>query len=472
MNIKTIKFIKNLFYTLSSNIISIVISTIVVFILPKILGQEEYGYWQLFIFYSSFVPFLQLGWSDGVYLRYGGSEYKKINKDIFYSQFIMLFISQILISIIIICLSFLFVKDVDKNAILYLLSFYLLLINIRYYFIYILQATNRFKEYSTVVLTDRIIYMFLIIILLLLGFNNYKLIIILDLIGKLLSLLYAVYCCRSIVCRSILSFKFSIRETILNISAGFKLTLSNAASMLIVGVNRFGIERNWDVATFGKVSLTLSISNFLMIFINAVGMILFPILRRTQKEKLTDIYIIMRTLLMCILLGFLIIYYPLKLIMSTWLPNYIDSIIYMTLVFPMCVYEGKMALLINTYLKTLRKEKMMLVINLISLAVSSIISYVTIYLIGNLDLAILSIVISLAIRGIIAEVLLSKLISVSVLNDLILEIVMTFIFIITAWYLEFWIAIAIYVTTYAIYLIIKRREISDAIIKIKLLAKK
>ena len=29
----------------------------------------------------------------------------------------------------------------------------------------------------------------------------------------------------------------------------------------------------------------------------------------------------------------------------------------MALLFPMGVYEGKMALLINTYLKTLRKEK-------------------------------------------------------------------------------------------------------------------
>lgn len=472
MNNKTKKFIKNLSYTLTSNLFSIFVSTVFVFILPKVLTIEEYGYWQLFIFYSSFMPFLQFGWSDGLYLRYGGSDYKKLDKELFYSQFVMLLFSQIFITITIVFLSFFLVKDVDKNAIFYLLSVYLLLVNTRYFFVYVLQATNRFKEYSKVLLTDRIIYMFLISMLLIFGFTNYKLIIIGDLIGKVFSLLYAVYCCRSIVFQSIFKFKINFNEMIKSISAGFKLTLSNTASMLIVGVNRFAIERNWDVSTFGKVSLTLSISNFMMVFINAVGMILFPILRRTELSELPKIYIVMRTFLMTILLGFLIVYYPLKVVLATWLPAYSDSIIYMTLVFPMCLYEGKMALLVNTYLKTLRKEKLMLGINFVSLAISSLITYVVIFLVGNLDLAILSIVISLAIRSVIAETLLSRILKITVLKDLLLEISMTSIFIAVGWYLDFWNAIFIYLMAYGIYLIIKRKDIINTIVSLKILIKK
>ena len=74
--------------------------------------------------------------------------------------------------------------------------------------------------------------------------------------------------------------------------------LANVASMLIIGVVRFGIEHAWDVETFGKVSLTLSVSNLMMIFINAVGIIIFPILRRTNESKLSEIYTIMRDFLM------------------------------------------------------------------------------------------------------------------------------------------------------------------------------
>jgi hypothetical protein len=115
----------------------------------------------------------------------------------------------------------------------------------------------------------------------------------------------------------------------------------------------------------------------MMIFINAVGIIIFPILRRTDQERLANIYSTMRDFLMVILLGFLIIYYPLKTVMSAWLPQYAESLLYMSLVFPMFIYEGKMALLINTYLKTLRREKVMLKINLVSMTLSVFMTYIT-----------------------------------------------------------------------------------------------
>ncbi|HGA0995664.1 TPA: hypothetical protein ACIQO3_002161, partial [Streptococcus suis] len=83
------------------------------------------------------------------------------------------------------------------------------------------------------------------------------------------------------------------------------LMLSNVASMLVIGTVRLGIEKRWDVATFGKISLTLSISNLIMTFINAVGIVIFPMLKRTEKSELPELYVKIRTLLMPVLLGFL-----------------------------------------------------------------------------------------------------------------------------------------------------------------------
>lgn len=94
---------------------------------------------------------------------------------------------------------------------------------------------------------------------------------------------------------------------------------------------------------------------------------------------------------MVILLGFLIIYYPLKTFMEAWLPQYAESLLHMSLVFPMFIYEGKMALLINTYLKTLRREMVMLRINLISMILSLIMTYATTQIFINLDAAIINI---------------------------------------------------------------------------------
>jgi O-antigen/teichoic acid export membrane protein len=444
---------------------------LVVIIIPKLIGIVEYGYWQLYIFYTSYVGFLHFGWNDGIYLRFGGEEYKNLDKKLFYSQFIELLVSQIVIALLIWLGSFIFVRDFNRGFILQMVAIAMILVNTRLMFFYILQATNRIKEFARLTMLDRIVYIILIVTFLLFGVRDFKLMIIADLVGKFMSLLFATFSCKDIVFRKINTFYLTISESIINISVGIKLMFANIASMLIIGVVRFGIEQTWDVATFGKVSLTLSISNMMMIFINAVGIIMFPILRRTNQEKLSNIYLTMRDFLMVILLGFLIIYYPLKTVMAAWLPQYAESLLYMSLVFPMFIFEGKMALLINTYLKTLRREKVMLRINLISMLLSILMTYVTTRIFVNLDVAILNIVVLLAIRSAFAESYLAKELNIRVKKDVLLEVLLTLIFILTGWFINSWMTVLFYGITYLIYLLIKRKDLVNTIRNIKLLMK-
>jgi len=51
--LKTI--VTNFSYVIISNLLTVLVSSIVVLILPKIMGVEEYGYWQLYIFYLDFL---------------------------------------------------------------------------------------------------------------------------------------------------------------------------------------------------------------------------------------------------------------------------------------------------------------------------------------------------------------------------------------------------------------------------------
>ena len=128
-----------------------------------------------------------------------------------------------------------------------------------------------------------------------------------------------------------------------------------------------------------------------------------------------------------------------------------------------------MALLINTYLKTFRKEKLMMRINLISLILSLFITFITTVLFKNLDIAIVSIVVLLAFRSILAEIFLSKLLSISVYKDIILELMMTLIFMLTGWFINSWYTVLIYGIVYLIYLAVKRKDINNSIKNIKVL---
>ena len=79
------QLLKDFGFVISSNLLTLAISTIVILIVPKVIGVKEYGYWQLFMFYSSYLGVLHIGWLDGIYLRYGGEQYAHLNKALFKS---------------------------------------------------------------------------------------------------------------------------------------------------------------------------------------------------------------------------------------------------------------------------------------------------------------------------------------------------------------------------------------------------
>lgn len=471
LNVKVLSFIKNMSYAISSNLISLIVSTLVVLVVPKLIGVTEYGYWQLYLFYTSYVGFLHFGWNDGIYLRYGGENYRNLNKKLFYSQYISILFFQLIIGSFLFLIVNIFGQDPNRIFIFRMIAFSLVIINVRTFFLYVLQATNRIKEYAQITIIDRVIYIILMLILISLNIRDFKAMIIADVVSRLISLAYSLYTCKEITYNRITTYKLSFKETAININVGIKLMFANIAGNLIIGAVRFGIERAWDVTTFGKVSLTLSLSNMLMIFINAIGIIMFPILRRTNMEKLGGIYTTLRDFLMIFLLGILVLYYPLKTIMVMWLPQYAESLLYMALVFPIFIYEGKMALLINTYLKTLRREKVLLRINLISMALSLLMTYATTQMFNNLNIAIVTIVILLAIRSAMAEMYLSKELSIRVKKDIVLEVLLTIVFILSGWFVNSLMTMLIYGMTYIIYLLIKRKDIVNTIQNIKLLMK-
>lgn len=462
-----IQFIKNFSYTISSNLISLIISTLVVIVVPKLVGVEEYGYWQLYLFYSSYVGFLHLGWSDGIYLRYGGEEYSELDKKIFSSQFYMMMLFQFFIAVIIVLISVLFVNDNDRVFIFKMVALNALIINVLSVLLLTLQATNRIKDYAQINIISRVSYVFLIIMFLFFGVREYRVMIVADLIGKALSLIYAIYACKDIVLNKINTLTFNFIETTENIRVGMKLMFANIASMLIIGVVRFGIEYSWDVSTFGKISLTLSVSNLLMLFINATGIVIFPVLRKLRIEALPKLYIVIRDILMVILFFILVLYFPMNALLTRWLPNYADSLAFMALLFPISLYEGKMGLLINTYLKTLRKEKFIMRINIIVLLLSIVSTIFTTLLFKNLNAAVLSILIAISIRSILAEIYLSKFLKVNVIKDILYETTLTVLFVVIGWYINSTSGFVLYTLAISIYVFSKRKDLKNSVSMMK-----
>ena len=83
-------------HALSANVIRLMISVVMTLVLPRILGVEEYSYWQLYLFYVTYTAYSSIGWCEGTYLKYGGMEYAKLDRSRMAGQFWALAVFQLI----------------------------------------------------------------------------------------------------------------------------------------------------------------------------------------------------------------------------------------------------------------------------------------------------------------------------------------------------------------------------------------
>ena len=459
---RLVDFFKNISYTFTSNVLSLLISTIIILVIPKFIGVEQYGYYQLYIFYTGYVGVLAFGWYEGIYLREGGKYYKDLNKPLYSTQFRLLGLCEVIIYLLIFIGSLFIVDDENKHFVIGCTCVVAVAMCLRWFITFILQATGRIKEFAIVTISEKIILVILAILLILTGYRQSYLLICANVLAVFVSLGIGIWYCKDLVFSSCISIKNIFGEIKENISAGFQLLLVELSSLLIIGVVRFGIERHWGISTFGKVSLTLSISNMVVTAINAISVVMYPTLRRTSQERLPQIYSLMRIILMGLIFGVLTMYYPMMKILSAWLPQYAESLRYAAILFPICAYESKVSMLVNTYYKSLRMENLLMKCNMASLALSVVCTFISTVVLNSVTMAILSILFVLIFRCVICELLLSKRISINVTKDIIIEIVMTISFIINNWFFDFW-GMLVYIVMYIGYLALKQKDIKEAV---------
>lgn len=456
--------LKNIAYSFSANVISLCISIFMVMFVPKFLSVDDYGLWQLFLFYFSYLGFLHFGWEDGIYLRYAGKRFEELDRKTFAGQFYSIVALQIALALLITVLSPVIVTNPVKKTALLCAVWLAPFVNFNNLCNFIMQITNRIRDYAKFLLTERIVFFLgVVFFLLVLHQNTFRYMYYAKVFSMAGITLVGIYLCRSLLQPHFYPLKQVVGEAGENLLVGSKLMLANIASMLIIGIVRYGISMGWDVATFGKVSLTLGVSNFLMVFINSVSVVFFPIVKRMDEGRRASAYAVIRNMLDFILFAALIGYYPLKCILAWWLPKYADSLIYMSVLFPVCVFESKVTLLINTYLKSMRREFLMLEINAVSVVFSLIVTIVTVGIWHNLDAAVFSIVLVYAFRCVLAEYYVTKLLGLDLKMDMLEDLLMCGIFIISGWVFDSFLCMVVYGAAYAVFVLVHRKSLQQII---------
>lgn len=468
MNSRAVQFFRKVIYAVGANASRILTTFVLTLLLPKTMSVLDYSYWQLYGFYGIYLACSSLGWCEGYYLQYGGTEYDKLKGRNIASQFWSLAVYEGIFALAAFFVCTPFMQDGNKLQAWGLALIFTVIQILRYQEQTVLQASGRILEYAKVYTGERAINFILVLICILTGNLSFQMIAWMEIISNALMLVYASFLCKEVTFRRLLPFRESWQETRYLIRIGYKLTLANLANQLIIGIVRFAIEQKWGTVVFGKISLSFSMANMMITCISAVSIVLFPIFRNVSRRKLEELYSPIRMGITAPMFGILLAYVPIKLALGFWLPQYQDSLQYLAILFPLCIYETRNMVLVWTYLKTIRREQDIMKANMIVAAISLFTTGVIVYLLENLELAVISIIVLYVIKAFYSERLLMKHIHTNINRQGIAgEVALTLVFISGNWLFREHTAFLCYLAAYVLYLLIVRKEAAASIKTIK-----
>ncbi|WP_340597901.1 lipopolysaccharide biosynthesis protein [Priestia megaterium] len=468
---KSSNFIRNLFYAFGAQLISMVLSALMSLVVPKLLGIEDFSFWQLFIFYCGYSGFLHFGLVDGIYLKYGGKRYDTLDFSLIGSQFILTLILQLSIGVGVVIAAREYGLEFQRLYVVYATLVYMVIYNASAFLGYIFQAVNQTSKYSISVMIDRLFFILIVFTALFKQHSDFYFFVNFYIVSKAIALFYCMYCGKDIILAKKKINKYILKDMLNSISIGSKLLIANIASSLILGIGRIFIDDVWGIKAFGKLSFALSLTVFFLQFISQVSMVLFPALRQTERAQLRDLYINIRSGLSIFLPVIFVLYIPIKTILEIWLPEYKVSLEYMAILLPICVLDGKMQMVCNTYFKVLRKENLLLFINIVTALVSILLCAIGAYLLENINAIIIFMVLSIALRSIFSEIYLAYLMKVNITRQLILEFIILIVFITSIWLFEGILTICILIISYFLYLILNKKFVRQMIYRVKVMLK-
>lgn len=412
--------------------ISFFLSALSTLVIPKVASAEAFGYWQLFMFYITYVGFFHFGLNDGVYLLNGGKNRDEIDSRSITSQFLVGICTQSIVAVILIAFTFTMDFEASRKFVLVATAFYLVVCNATNYLGFLFQAIAETKLYSLSVVVDKLVFLVPLVILLVTGYASFELYVVFWCVSKICSALYCVWHAKDILKAKLLPMNNALRDSIESIKVGIVLTLANISSLLVLGVLRFAIDSEWDIATFGKVSFAITMVNFFLTMIAQVAMVLFPALRRANKQEQLSFFSLERDALGLILPVAYIFYVPMCIILSKWLPQYEISFNYFMFLLPLCLYDGKMNLISTTFMKVLRMEKDLLRINAIAVLASCICVYIGVWEMHSIEMTIVLVACVIVLRSIYSEMLLLRRFEQRPTLDMLWEALITGVFMIVA----------------------------------------
>lgn len=326
-------------------ILSILVGVIQSFLVPKIISVVHYGQFKEFTLIASYLSILSFGFTDGIYIKYGGKKYKDFegnsligeSRFFIFTQFIIFF--SILVfglfnkSYTIIALSLL---GFSQNSILLMKNF--------------LKAIGEFKKFSLITnLESTLKLTLLILILLFVKKPSVNLLIF----GLVLPYIILVFVFMPKAFKLLFSNnKIKIIDIKSCYSLGLFIMIGNLMNNLFFTIDRWFVLGYFDEVNFAYYSFASSLITLVFVFITYIAYTFYPKLSKNPND-----FILLEKIKKNILIFssfFLSSFFILKIIVEKFLYKYLYALEIIKILF-LCI--PAMAIILSIYVNLYKASK-------------------------------------------------------------------------------------------------------------------
>lgn len=357
--------VRKIGFALITQALILVCSLVTSLIVPKYMGTEQFGYWQIYYFYLNYINLITFGFNDGLVLKYGGKSRAELPIERIRSGNILMCLTSIFVALggtfVIILLDL-------TNDMKYIYSMLFLSMPFICVFNIILSyflAINRQEVYNKMNFLNRFLTTIGYSILLFSGIIGYKSMIVIDYAIRVVIGIACIMLGTYFIIGKRCEWKIGLQEVWENCGHGIFITAGALLASFMPMAGRVVLQNNATIEEYAVFSFALSVLALIVTFTNAAGVVFFPILKNLEENQLLGYYQKIERIYDSLITVGLGMYIPAVLIIKYYLFDYSDVLEYMYLIFALCIPLGKMQMIITPYMKAFRMEKQYFVANLI-----------------------------------------------------------------------------------------------------------
>lgn len=307
---------KDIFRVFSSNLIKALVTFITAFIIPMVLSVDDYGYYKVFVFYSSYIGVIHLGFCDGVYLCYGGKRIEEIDKINISTEGSTLFWYNCVVAI-----GFITVSIIRQDFIIFCLGFCIIPVVMYTFYTYVYQATGNFDRYTKIMNISTSSNLVFNLVLVLFRVRIYQLYILAYVAMQTVSFVAGTISFKKNNWIHLASFKKDVFTKYIKL--GILLMVGNFAYTLFIGIDKWFIQFTMPIRDFSMYSFAGQMLTVVNMFITPISMTLYSNLSRRKDREFEKK---LKKILVCILMVIPIAIYALTFIIKVLMEKYTDAI--------------------------------------------------------------------------------------------------------------------------------------------------